>query len=132
MIYLKQLAGRLTPTLAVGILVAVLAVLTAFGVTITLEEQAAVVAFGFALAVIVLGGYLSPQALLALVAAGIQVAITFGLPITAAQNESILKLTGLLAAVLVVHVTKNNVSISRKQPAVETPPPAFNVDRAPT
>lgn len=120
MTYLKQLLERLTPTLVASLLTTVLAALFAFGVELTLGEQASVVAFGSALAVVVLGGYISAPTVLGLAAAAIQVAVQFGVPITAAQNESILQLTGLLAGILVVHVAKSTVSISRKRP---TSPP---------
>jgi hypothetical protein len=119
MTYLKQLYERLTPTLVVSILTALLALLVTFGVTLTTVQEASVLAFTGVLAVIVLLGYLSPQTILGLVAAAIQVATAFGLPITAAQNESILELTGLLAGILLVHGVSRVVTISRKQPPAQ-------------
>lgn len=108
----KLVLARLTPPILTSIVAAVLAVLAAFHVPLTLAEQAATVAFVAAGAVVLLR-YRTIESISALVTAAIAVAIAYGLPVSTAQETSILALTGLLALVVGVKGTVSVVTARR-------------------
>lgn len=110
---IKQLLSKITPTIAVSVTIAVLAVIAAFGVTVSAAEQAAVIGF-IGATVFVLTKHLTAETLVGLVTATLAVAVTFGLPVTSAQTESIIALTVVIAG-LVLGKAGIKVTVARKE-----------------
>jgi hypothetical protein len=115
---LKQVLAHLTPLVVVSLALAALAACAAFGLTISVTEQASVVAFVGAGAIIVTK-YPTVESIVGLITAGLAVALAFGLPVTAAQSESILVLAGLIATIVLgkgaVNVVAARKAASAKQ-----------------
>lgn len=121
---IKSLLQRLTPATAVSVLTAVLTLGAAVGAPVTKAQQASILVFGGALALLLFAHglsnalkYLTPQTIVGLVTALIGVAAAFGLPITKAQSDSIINLTGLVAGLLLVHGIVHTVARDRLAPA---------------
>lgn len=139
---LKNLTSKITPAIAVSILVALISLGAAFGVDLTGAQKAAILVFGGALSVVLFAHgltnafkYLTPPTLTGLVTAIIGIAVSFGAPITKAQSESILGLTALFAGLLLVHGAVHTLARDKREPAppkilepvapeVVAPPPA--------
>jgi hypothetical protein len=121
---LKQLLQRLSPATATSLLTAALTCAAAFGAPVTKAQQASILVFGGALALILFAHglsnalkYLTPQTIVGLVAAAIGVAIAFGMPLTKAQSDQILNLTGLLSGLLLFHGMVHTVARDRRAPS---------------
>jgi hypothetical protein len=126
--YVKQLLSKITPTIAVSILAAVITLAVAFGVNLTGSQKAAVLVFGGALSVVLFAHgltnafkYLTPPTLTGLVTTVIGVAISFGAPITKAQSEAILGLTALMGALLLIHGAVHTLARDKREPAPPKP-----------
>jgi hypothetical protein len=118
----KATLERLSPAVLTSFAVLALAVLAAFGITLSVVEQGAIVALVGAGAVVLIL-HRTVESVTALIAAGIAAATAFGLPVTAAQQESILILAGALATAVVGKAGVRAVKAKRAA-AVEPAPVA--------
>jgi hypothetical protein len=128
MLNLKSLTSKITPTIAVSILVAALTLVGAFGAPVTTAQRASILVFGGAVAVVLFAHgltnafkYLTPPTLTGLVTGAIGVAISFGAPITAAQSEAVLIVFGSFGGLLLVHGAVHTLARDKREPAPPKP-----------
>lgn len=95
---LKQFAGRLTPAVLVTLAAAILGVLAAFHVPLSVEANASLIAFTLAASIVLLK-YRTIESITALAASGLAVAISLGLHVSAEQKERILILVGAAVSI---------------------------------
>jgi hypothetical protein len=99
---------KLNPSIVIGALTALVALVVAFGAPLSENMSAAILTLGGGLATLLfahgitnVGKYLSPQTISGLVAETIGVAVAFGLPITTAQTTALLTVVTVISGLLV-------------------------------